>query len=83
MFLRDSTYSFNTFYLQAFDQHLNMILGDVEEVVTTHEIDEETDEEIVKVNTSLLYVLGYTNALLECLCVTLGSGIIGVYMRRS
>jgi hypothetical protein len=26
-----------------------MILGEVEEVVTTHEIDEETDEEIVKV----------------------------------
>lgn len=37
------------FSWQAFDQHLNMILGDVEEVVTTHEIDEETDEEIVKV----------------------------------
>jgi small nuclear ribonucleoprotein (snRNP)-like protein len=36
-------------HVQAFDQHLNMILGEVEEVVTTHEIDEETDEEIVKV----------------------------------
>ena len=35
--------------LQAFDQHLNMVLGDVEEAVTTREIDEETEEEIVKV----------------------------------
>lgn len=26
-----------------------MVLGDCEEVVTTHEIDEETDEEIVRV----------------------------------
>ncbi len=30
---------------QAYDQHLNMILGDVEETVTTVEIDEETYEE--------------------------------------
>lgn len=36
-------------YLQAFDQHLNMILGDVEEVTTTVEIDDETYEEIVRV----------------------------------
>lgn len=34
--------------LQAYDQHLNMILGDVEEVVTSVEIDDETYEEIVK-----------------------------------
>jgi len=34
---------------QAYDQHLNMILGDVEETVTTLEIDEETYEEIYKV----------------------------------
>jgi hypothetical protein len=26
-----------------------MVLGDCEEIVTTHEIDEETDEEIVRV----------------------------------
>lgn len=36
--------------LQAYDQHLNMILGDVEEIVTTVEIDDETYEEIVRVN---------------------------------
>jgi len=36
--------------LQAYDQHLNMILGDVEEVVTTVEIDDETYEEIVRVS---------------------------------
>ena len=40
------------FCLQAFDQHLNMILGDVEEVITTVEIDDETYEEIVRVLTS-------------------------------
>ncbi|BBG99571.1 Small nuclear ribonucleoprotein family protein [Prunus dulcis] len=34
--------------LHAYDQHLNMILGDVEEVVTSVEIDDETYEEIVR-----------------------------------
>jgi U6 snRNA-associated Sm-like protein LSm3 len=34
--------------LHAFDQHLNMILGDVEETITTVEIDDETYEEIVR-----------------------------------
>lgn len=34
--------------LHAYDQHLNIILGDVEETVTTVEIDEETFEEIIK-----------------------------------
>lgn len=34
--------------LHAFDQHLNMILGDVEETLTSLEVDEETYEEIVK-----------------------------------
>ncbi|EFN52764.1 hypothetical protein CHLNCDRAFT_26410 [Chlorella variabilis] len=34
--------------LHAYDQHLNMILGDVEETVTSVEIDEETFEEIIK-----------------------------------
>mmetsp|Transcript_21617 Transcript_21617/g.55456 ORF Transcript_21617/g.55456 Transcript_21617/m.55456 type:complete len:98 (-) Transcript_21617:17-310(-) len=36
--------------LHAYDQHLNMILGDVEETLTTIEIDDETYEEIVKTN---------------------------------
>ena len=35
--------------LQAYDQHLNMILGEVEETITTIEIDDETYEEIIKV----------------------------------
>uniref|UniRef100_A0A8R7PXD0 Sm domain-containing protein n=1 Tax=Triticum urartu TaxID=4572 RepID=A0A8R7PXD0_TRIUA len=35
-------------WLDAYDQHLNMILGDVEEIVTTVEIDDETYEEIVR-----------------------------------
>ncbi|KAL3116169.1 hypothetical protein niasHT_002293 [Heterodera trifolii] len=34
--------------LHAFDQHLNMILADVEETVTITETDEETFEEIHK-----------------------------------
>ncbi|XP_058185866.1 uncharacterized protein LOC131303093 [Rhododendron vialii] len=36
--------------LLAYYQHLNMILGDVEEIVTTVEIDDETYEEIVRAN---------------------------------
>lgn len=35
--------------MKAFDQHLNMVLGDVEEIHTVREIDEETEEEFVKV----------------------------------
>ena len=35
--------------LHAYDQHLNMVLGDVEETVTTLEIDEETNEEMISV----------------------------------
>lgn len=34
---------------QAYDQHLNMILGDVEEIITTVEIDDETYDGIIKV----------------------------------
>ncbi|KAF0720759.1 Aste57867_38 [Aphanomyces stellatus] len=34
--------------LQAYDQHLNMVLSDVEETVTSVELDQETYEEIVK-----------------------------------
>ena len=37
---------------QAYDQHLNMILGPVEETITTVEIDDETYEEIIKVQTT-------------------------------
>ena len=35
--------------LHAYDQHLNMILADVEETVTRVEIDEETLEEMITV----------------------------------
>ena len=38
------------FPAQAYDQHLNMVLSDVEEVITTMELDEETFEEIYKVS---------------------------------
>jgi small nuclear ribonucleoprotein (snRNP)-like protein len=40
-------YLFN--FVKSYDQHLNMILGDVEETVTSVEIDEETYEEVYKV----------------------------------
>jgi len=36
--------------LHAYDQHLNMVLGEVEEQLTQTEVHEETLEEIVKVN---------------------------------
>jgi|TARA_B110000977_G_scaffold195260_1_gene273385 U6 snRNA-associated Sm-like protein LSm3 len=39
--------------LHAYDQHLNMILGDVEEVITTVEVDDETYEEIMKVRATV------------------------------
>lgn len=47
--------------LHAYDQHLNVVLGDVEETLTTVEIDDETYEEIVKVTKrkmKYLYVRG-------------------------
>jgi small nuclear ribonucleoprotein (snRNP)-like protein len=34
---------------QAYDQHLNMVLGDVEETITSMEVDEETFEELITV----------------------------------
>ncbi|KAL4131832.1 hypothetical protein QTP88_009081 [Uroleucon formosanum] len=34
--------------LHAFDQHLNMVLGEAEETITTIEVDEETFEEVYK-----------------------------------
>jgi U6 snRNA-associated Sm-like protein LSm3 len=47
--------------LHAFDQHLNMILGEVEESVTVREVDEETEEEILRTskrNIEMLFVRG-------------------------
>ena len=42
-------------------QHLNMVLGEVEETVTTQEVDEDTDEEIVRTSKrsiEMLFVRG-------------------------
>ena len=49
-FLQQAMFINHSFVIQAYDQHLNMVLGDVEETVTTVEIDEETYEEIYKVS---------------------------------
>ncbi len=35
---------------KSYDQHLNMVLGEVEETITSVEIDEETYEEVYKVS---------------------------------
>lgn len=54
---------------QAYDQHLNMILGDVEETITSIEIDEETYEEIVKTRTreaKFLFVRGDGVVVVGC-----------------
>lgn len=59
--LSPSTYTVIYLTQQAYDQHLNMILGEVEETVTSTEIDEETDEEIIKKQTrkvGMLFVRG-------------------------
>lgn len=42
--------------LHAFDQHLNMILADVEETVITVETDEESFEEIYKTTKRKVFV---------------------------
>jgi U6 snRNA-associated Sm-like protein LSm3 len=47
--------------LHAYDQHLNMVLSQVEETITTIEEDEETGEEIVSKktrNVGMLFVRG-------------------------
>lgn len=47
--------------LHAYDQHLNIVLGDVEEIITNVEIDEETYEEVYKItkrNVPMLFVRG-------------------------
>jgi len=47
--------------LQAYDQHLNMILSEVEETITLVEIDEDTMEELIKTtkrNVDMLFIRG-------------------------
>mmetsp|Transcript_6157 Transcript_6157/g.8909 ORF Transcript_6157/g.8909 Transcript_6157/m.8909 type:complete len:93 (-) Transcript_6157:106-384(-) len=47
--------------LHAFDQHVNLVLGDVEETITTVAIDPQTEEEVAKTTTrkvEMLFVRG-------------------------
>merc|ERR1712076_189065 len=47
--------------LHAYDHHLNLIMSDIEEVITTVEVDEETYEEIYRTskrNIPLMFVRG-------------------------
>jgi hypothetical protein len=46
-----------------------MVLGEVEESVTTREIDEETEEEIVKVKEKIVLLLKLTQCFLLFCCV--------------
>lgn len=55
--------------MQAYDQHLNMILGDVEETITSIEIDDETYEEIVKACTWPLHMLELKRTIISCITV--------------
>lgn len=60
--------------LQAYDQHLNMILSDVEETITSKEIDEETEEEIVKRQTRTLGMLFVRGDLIVLISPPLRAG---------
>lgn len=54
--------------LHAFDQHLNMVLGDVQETVTVVDTHEDTYEHIVKQHTRtipMLFVRGDTVILIS------------------
>ena len=42
--------------LQAFDQHLNVVLSNVEETITSHDIDDETCEEIIRVRVATMFL---------------------------
>ena len=53
---------------QAYDQHLNMILGEVEETITTVEYDEDTYEEHVKVSSTLHIHAHHTHNVCVCVC---------------
>lgn len=59
---------------QAYDQHLNMILGEVEETITTVEIDDETYEEIIKVSGLIK-----TSAMASKCCLAIAGLVISAY----
>ena len=47
--------------LHAYANHLTLVLGDVEETVTTQEVDQETEEEIIRTSKrqiEMLFVRG-------------------------
>ncbi|KAL7750142.1 Sm-like protein lsm3b [Sorochytrium milnesiophthora] len=47
--------------LHAYDEHMNMVLGDVEETITIVDVNEQTLEEVVRIvkrNNEMLFVRG-------------------------
>lgn len=61
LFIFESFFIYYCGFLKAYDQHMNMILSDAEETITTVEIDEETYEEVyrtTKRNIPMLFVRG-------------------------
>ncbi|CAO3696651.1 unnamed protein product [Umbelopsis ramanniana] len=47
--------------LHAFDGHLNLVLGEVEETITIVDINEDTNEEVIRIvkrNSDMLFVRG-------------------------
>ena len=52
---------FNFLKIKAYDIHLNLLLSDVEERITTKELDTESGKELTKIikkNFGLIYVRG-------------------------
>ena len=67
LLLQASQFNFLIFKLlnsKSYDQHLNMILGEVEETVTSVEIDEETYEEVYKARFYFVVVVVVLNRIL-------------------
>jgi len=66
--LSDARHSLH-FQTQAFDEHMNLILGEVEETITVSERDPTTGEEIVDVRQGLLAAARALGGTIRCCAV--------------